>query len=840
MSDAHARHRADGARLRRVGAAAAVRAGPFLLFAIAVAVLLGPSLAGSHVALAHDIHLQQLPWRVTEAPDPPRNLELRDPVDQYFPVQAELLGAVRAGEDATWLRDVGWGHLGVEFVGYGALSPFNAPALALPFDLAWSWSQALRLYAAMVGAYLLVRGLGAGRVGGTVAGLSYGLSGFMVGWLGWPQSHVGAFLPWVLWAVRVVTVRDDQPWWGLPGLALAVAGLWLGGFPAVSVYALVAAGVVALHGLVSVRHLGRTAMAARAAASAGGVVLGTVLVAFTLLPSFAWLDVMDLSARERALDARIFPAYLWTFLFPGVFGDGVHHARWLSSAYVESIGYAGVVTAALALAAWVLRRPRAGGDDGDGGGGTRPAGLGLFTLLGVGFGLLAYGFPPLVAVVARVPPLATNAPSRTVVLVGLSIAVCGGIGADAVQRWIAGHRRLDPTALVLLGVGIVALVAYALTGPVPELRATAAERLDPAGFAQARRAALLAVLRAGALVAAAGAIVGVARWRTRRRYRDAGTATAVTGVALCTLVAVDLLAFAWGWNVQVPRDELFPGGRGLAELASFAEDHRTAGADGAGHPNATLRYDIADLRAHAFLTRRQREVLRDMGAEFSSPTRWDLDTEDATRWEPWLSASAVAAVIVPADSGPPPDGWRAEDHGPVALWRNPTARERVTAVPTGRRLEGGDVPAARAESGANALDEVAFVETATPMPLPDGREAEIIEWEADGSRVRARVRSDGGAVVVSTDAAVPGWQGTVDGEPASVVTVDYLLLGVVVPPGEHLVELRYRAPGALPGRWLSGFGAVLLLVSTILVWRGDRRDPDRPAPDRADHGRHAA
>lgn len=813
----------------RAAAAVVPRLAPFLLFAAAVAVLLGPSLTGARVALPHDLHLQQLPWRVTEAPDPPRNPELRDTIDQYYPVQAELLGRVRNGQDPTWIRGIGWGHLGIEFVGWGALSPFNAPALVLPFDLAWSWAQALRLYAAMAGAYLLVRSLGAGRAGSTVAGLSYGLSGFMVAWLGWPQSHVAAFIPWLLWAVRLVTAREEPPWWGLPALALAVAGLWLGGFPAVSLYALIAAGIVALHGLVSVRHLGRTAVTARAAAAAGGVVLGTVLVTFTLLPSVAWLDVMDLGAREQAAQTRIFPAYLWTFLFPGIFGDVVHHPRWLSSAYVETIGYAGVVTAALTLAAWVLRpvRPqpieddRAPGSAGEVAVSPPAEGRWLFTGLGVGFGLLAYGFPPFVSLVARVPPLATNSPTRTVVLVGLAIAVCGGLGADAVQRWVAGRGvRVDRWALLVVVVGGLAVVGYALSGPVAELRTMAAERLGTAELAQARRVALLAVLRSGALVAAAIGLVALGRRLGGRRR------AAVVGVALCAVVAVDLLTFAAGWNVQVPRDELFPDAPSIAELAAVGPAHRTAGADEAGHANAHLLYGIADLRARGFLTARQREVLRGIDATFASPTRWDLDAEAAQRWEPWLSASAVAAVLVPADGAAPPQGWRAEDHGPVELWRNPDARELVTAVPRGERMDGDEIVAAREASGLDALHEVTFVEAATPVPLPDGRSAEIMEWESDGSRVRATVRSDAGAVVVVADAAVPGWQGTVDGEPASVVTADYLFLGVVVPPGEHVVELRYRAPGALPGRWLSGFGLLLLVGSAAAVWWGDRRGPD--------------
>jgi hypothetical protein len=781
------------------GRRAAAAVAPFVLFAIAVAVLLGPSLVGVRVALPHDIHLEHLPWRVTEDAEPARNPELRDTIDYFYPAQRELLLALREGRDATWLRGIGWGHQGVEFLGWGALSPFNAPALVLPFDLAWSWAQGLRLYAAMVGAYLLARRMAIGRGGATVTGLSYGMSGFLIAWLGWPQSHVAAAIPWALWGVRVVTTPNRPPWWGVPALALATATLWLGGFPAVTLYSLIAAGIVAAGSLLAVRPRGLRAVVARAAGAAGGVTIGTLLVAFTLLPTIAWLDVLDLGARTRALGVRIYPPYLWKLLFPGVYGDVVNHSRWIGDAYVEMIGYAGVVTLLLGVCAWALR--------------PRRRGLGLFTGMGLGFGLLAFGFPPLVWVAGRIPGLATNAPSRTVVLLGLCIAVCGGFGADAVIRWVAGATRPDlraVSAIVLLVVGLIIFVAA--MGYVGELRDTAAERLDPEGFAAARRVALTAALRAAGLVLAAATAVAAMVWVQRRGGSRADRAPHALAAVLCLVVGLDMVTFAHGWNIQAPREGLFPDGPGMSELAAYSEDHRTAGADGAGHANVNLVYGIADLRAHAFLTARQREVLRGMEAAFSSPTRWELRSEESAQWEPWLSASAVAAVLVPADAGPPPPGWSVEDLGPVGLWRNPHAREIVTAVPRGELVQDGAMAELDATAPA-ALDRIVRVEPPEPVTLPEGRTAEVLGWETAGSRTTARVTSDGGAVVVVADAAVPGWQATISGEPAPVVTADHLFLGVVVPPGEHVVELRYRAPGAAPGRVLSLVGLILLLLA---------------------------
>lgn len=606
--------------------------GPWVVFAALVMVVLGPSLAGVRVALPRDLLFEHLPW----SHDPPpaavegaANPELRDLIDHYYPLQQRIVAGWRSGTDVSWLPDVGLGYPGWMFLGSGALSPFQLPALVLPFDLAWSWGMGLRLFVAMGGAYVLARSFRIGRAGATVAGVAYGLCGYMVGWLGWPQAHVGALLPW-MWVATRACVHPHRRWWSLPALALVTGGLWLAGFPAVTVYGLGAAAVVALHAAWTHRR-GLAAWAAGLAVAAGGVVAGTALVAFSLLPTAALLGQFDLGVREDMWQARVPGEGLLTFLVPRFFGHVGADSSWLPVAHVETIGYVGVVTLALAVAAWLL--------------GPRRPGVALTSGLAVAFAAVAYGLPPLPWLISHLPALSTNPPPRVLVVVGLALALLGGFGADALVRWSAGRARVHRAAVwAAAGMVLLAGAATAVGRPLAQLQALAHERLrDPELLARALAVARNETGVAVGFLAAGLVVVLVARGLAGRWQR---VGTALMAVGLVVVVAADLGRFASGWNVQAPRGELVPDAPGVAELVDVSARHRVATVGDVGLPNTHLQAGFRDLRAHAFLTPRHRAVLERMDVDLRSATRWELSALRSSGWEPWLTMLGVRRLLV--------------------------------------------------------------------------------------------------------------------------------------------------------------------------------------------------
>ena len=57
-----------------------------------------------------------------------------------------------------------------------------------------------------------------------------------------------------------------------------------------------------------------------------------------------------------------------------------------------------------------------------------------------------------------------------------------------------------------------------------------------------------------------------------------------------------------------------------------------------------------------------------------------------------------------------------------------------------------------------------------------------------------------------------GWRARVDGEPTPLVRADHVYRALVLPAGDHLVELDYAPSSLRRGLWLSGLALLALIV----------------------------
>ncbi|MEP7059586.1 MAG: YfhO family protein [Actinomycetota bacterium] len=119
--------------------------------------------------------------------------------------------------------------------------------------------------------------------------------------------------------------------------------------------------------------------------------------------------------------------------------------------------------------------------------------------------------------------------------------------------------------------------------------------------------------------------------------------------------------------------------------------------------------------------------------------------------------------------------------------------------------------------------------TATaPAPFtPPATRAPPVYVESDPEHIRLDVSATQPSIVLVRDSYDPGWSATVDGRPAPLLAADYVMQGVPVEPGHHIIELTYRDSAITTGlrasaaAWGSLFAA---LVGALILERiGKRR-----------------
>ena len=788
----------------------------FAVFGIVLLALLGPVLVGGKILLPVEILTRTPPWRVLRPvrPELANRLQL-DLVSQITPALALVRRQVKAGEWPLWNPLAGTGMPLLADPQSQPFQPLVVLAWPLPLPQAAGVTAALRVLAALVFLFLLLRRQGLGELPALAGSLAYGLGGFLLLWLGWPIANSAALLPLLLYAVALSADRGERRDFLL--LSFAVGAVLLAGQPETAVNDLLLAAAFALVRLAE-RHerewkTGERRRLLAAWALAGLLAAGAV--APLLLPAADYLPQTHRNTRierrnrqllsghpldgwrtaaERRLRFTRMAERLLPIAAPNAYGNNRFGPYWGDDNVNEDAAAFGGGAALLAalLALGPLRKNRQ----------YRRSRQELFFLGVAAVCLLVLARPPgMLQLVAALPLLGKSATYQHRLVLPLLLAIAY-LAACTLERWRREGVRRGPLALV--ATGLLALLAWAY------LRAGAPPAQSAGALADLRHQWLAGQL---AVVAAAALTLG---WPPPGRPGRAPGR--LQGLLLLALLAGELLWLHRPANPGMPRRFYWP----TTPAVAFLEHHmdlkdgfRTAALGASFQPNGAALYNLADARyTNPLQPWNAAVVLRPLvdSAEQVNDLYYPLE-------HPLYGFLGVRYLMVPEGVALPPP-WRLAFVDPSAwLYERPAPQPRYFLPPEADRLPGYPWPhwmAGRQEYASAVLlsDRSGAPETwrATPA-IPPGASRLTIEALC-AAHVRLRADLAEPRLLASSHYQDGGWKLLVDRRPHSTVVADGPFLAAWLPGGEHRLDLVYRPRTLLPGCLL----AALALLGGVLWW----------------------
>ncbi len=488
-------------------------------------------------------------------------------------------------------------------------SPLTIPFYVLPTWLAPAYERLLEVICAVGGTFLFLRRLSVSRPAALVGGLVFASSGFLVAWLGFPQTRVAAFIPALFWAVerfiQLRRVRDAAL------VALPVAALILGGFPAVTGYTLLTGVAYALVRLIG-RHRHELRKLIRPVLYlAGSVIAGVGLTLFQLVPFLGFFKTWLIEGRAQTGADHLQLASLLTSIAPWAFGsvdpnDATQFV--LKPNMVEAVSYVGAAAMVLVLVALAMARK---------GRGMLPRGVWIFLVAATlsWLELIFVGGPPL-TILQHTPVLRSvfsiNFIGRSRSVLGFLLAALTAVGFELLlragaARRVRGKQWVWPSIVTVGGILAGGVLLYAGRKDVRSGAAQTGQHIATAaaGFRTE-------VLIAAGLIVVAVVCVALLRdpagWLRgdvgRRRVRLAAA------TVLIALIAAQSTEFAVRYSPHSGRDTFYP----VTDTHAFLADHlghdRFASSISGMVFGTNVAYPLRSVNGHAFINAQFAALIR--------------------------------------------------------------------------------------------------------------------------------------------------------------------------------------------------------------------------------------
>lgn len=754
-------------------------------------VIVGPALLTSRIYAPIDLPYNAQPLKSMAAlngVEHAHNGFISDLYTQMMPWRFAVRHAYASGE---------WPHLnpfslaGDVLAGSAQPAPYHPLtliALLLPPGHEFTFTAAIALFLASLGAWLWGRDLGCSPATALIAAAGWMTADFVLFWIGWPIGVTASALPWIMLAVsRLVSRRTPG---AMAFLTIVFVWLLLAGHPETVLHHVATA---AAFGIWRIRALQRAEILRAGLLATGAGVLALMISAIAILPFAEAMGETFESAYRRDVWRAARKSVTWDLVAPRLAANVIPFAFGRPESenavfpdgdlLIPSTAWVGLIPFPLAWIAFRRSRHR-----------DLPFLLGLL-LAGLWIGLEA---PGLTDFVGSLPLFAITLNDRLVLIAAFALITLAAIGAES---WSANPSRRRLATAMFMTAGVFAVGVAVL---YPWL--TGALALTP-GFVGSRAAFVIVPLVLAAIC------VMVLR-----------TPAHTIGI-IALLLVVERVASSGRMYPSIDARAFYPRFAGLDVMRQGAEPQRFTGRAYTIIPGTAAAYGLEDVRGYQAITNLR---LHETFTLWSVPQPvWFNRVDDLTA--PMLRMLNVRWALVDDASFDPPAGWRVAWRGPhYRILENTQALSRAyipeSVIPTGSRFP----ESMRANGDFGELSWIGPELDSTSddgdgSPTRNGRGRVAIRRDGAGFVLDAMLRERAWIVVSQT--AWKGWRAR--SEAGTRVPLHYgnhAFLAMELPAGRHTVSLDYeprtfRVALVLTVVGLLGFFA---LVAVVVITRRRR------------------
>ena len=720
-------------------------------------------------------------------------------------------------------------HNGLPFLAesqVGALYPFSLLFLS-PFSPSLELSLFILIHftLAAIFTFILARSLGIRQAGAVVAGLAFGLGGFLMAQV--PNLNImtgAAWLPLILYGVIQTTRRRS---WLVAMLAgIPIAFQIFTAQPQIVFYTLITFGGYGLYRLIADWHVSQGTTNDKLKHTlhtflllAVVIVSGLLLAAPQLLTTFE-LQQLSVRSEERELDFltgnSLPPEMFFNLLIPSAFGNNVTGFK-VGDPFQEDFIYIGFIPLLLTFFSIKQRHKRD---------------MLFFLFLLMGGVLLAVGrMTPLYQyAIQYLPGFALfRIPARWLMVVNLALAILAGFGLETILQRGLSKRSLavivGSSLILIIGVGLIWIFradlqhwSQASWSDFHQKLLTAfvsrGFTIDPI-YQDRLLLGWMPVLTGPVFLFITNVVVTIficSLFTTRKI--SGGT----FNLLIIAAISADLIA-AGGTTVNptqpaswwhqlsgggqyvlenVGQARVFPLGMGSERLTTshlgqyFPSVYRVRSAGGHGSSLMLARTSAFLQNAHPV------QAIRVLGVRY-------LLTEGQM-------GADVAATY--------PLAYSDEDS---YVYENRTPLPRALMVHQTIQVDTPQAALAYFEKANLDPRQTVVLETESHLPpaaqSSAGSSATIINETPQHLEIEVNAAADGYLVLLDT--FYPGWVARIDNQTTPIYRANYIARAVFVPSGRHIVQFEYRPLSFRIGVWLSLAMLLLLVVVAVIKNRSN-------------------